>query len=104
MTVQVRLTPEVERQLRGNALTKGVTLEAYLDDLVARAAQNLPSVETVESDGEAGEEECPWRGILVLPIPRQELFPDPPEAPVADFPRRPAACNMNWHRVGTDDE
>jgi hypothetical protein len=104
MNVELHLAPEVESQLRHNASTEGVTLDAYLDAVVARAARVLPDAGTTESAGGAGDEDCPWRGVFVLPRPRRDLFNETPELPAAELPRRPPTFNMNWHRASIDDE
>jgi hypothetical protein len=104
MAVQVHLKPEVERALRGRASTMGVTLEAYLDDLVTRAARDLPIAQPAEPEEQEGEAEHPWRGVFVLPRPHRPLFRQHPDISAAKLPDRPAACNMNWHRVDADDE
>ena len=103
MNVQVHLAPEVERRLRRNASTEGMTLEVYLDALVARAAGALPAAEALESASGA-DDDRPWRGVFVPPRPQRGLFSQAPELPMADLPRRPAVFNMNWHRVSNDDE
>ncbi len=95
MNVQVHLAPEVERQLRRNASTEGLSLEVYLDAVVARTARNLPGTGAIESASGAGDEDRPWRGVFVRLRPRRSLFNAKPKLPVAELPRIGAKTNSS---------
>jgi hypothetical protein len=103
--VTIQLQPDTERRLKEKAEQVGQTLEAYLERLAEHEARNGNglSAATAEADEEEVAER-PWRGVFVLPRPRDVLFSSELTMQPEQLPKRPSSLNMDWHRAVSDDE
>ena len=83
MNITLTLKPEVEKGLLARAQERGVTLEAYLDDLVQREAGFVPS--THRGGEEMAAEFVAWakshritKPLSDEAISRATMYPDRP--------------------------
>ena len=76
-------------------------LQQALGNLEASAPEVDASQEINSEDIDASEEDRPWRGVFVLPRPRDILFVRAAET--EPLPKRPLALNLAWHRAEADD-
>lgn len=79
MTVRLELKPEVQRSLLATAQERGLSLEAYLEQVIQNHAKNPPSIsdEEWEKELEAWVGSFPETRLLSdEAVSRESMYPD----------------------------
>jgi hypothetical protein len=103
-SITIKIQAETERLLQDKAEQGGQTLENYLENLIEQEIHRGNGTPVIGSDADEEFGERPWRGVFVLPRPRNTLFTQELTTQVDQLPRRKPSLNMNWHRTVTNDE
>jgi hypothetical protein len=101
MIVHVNLPQETARRLTERAAREGQTLEVFLRRLAEYEAGTDGGSPTPEDEEDEGR---PWRGVLALDYPREELFRTEREVDVNQLPDLPPTFVLDPRRLIDDDE